>query len=340
VESDAEPIPSGQGEIPEFATFPYSLSSVHLDEDGSFFPEQRLPTSYEHPDTQADSIEPAVLPKSQGLDNHETCIDNTIEGNPDDDAIIGSEKAAMLTDFGKRPQDDTTSPESPITIHHLNRQQWQEIAYTPLRERLEKIAHKKIRGDDQTSSKASDSIAFASQPAQPTWGHWNVSGQVRPDDIYDPPQTQSRVHADLKTSSSHFTRSASRSSPELDMTSAVRFARSKALVEQDDTPKRRGIKRKADEIAELISQEERAWDPPSPFATKLPSIDKSLTQDNSTSQPRQESQPEITSNHGTSGHRTKRLKKFAEAVGYAALGGVAVGASLFSLLVATAPEFV
>jgi hypothetical protein len=36
---------------------------------------------------------------------------------------------------------------------------------------------------------------------------------------------------------------------------------------------------------------------------------------------------------------TKRLKKFAEAVGYAALGGVAVGAGLFSVLVATAPDF-
>ncbi len=36
---------------------------------------------------------------------------------------------------------------------------------------------------------------------------------------------------------------------------------------------------------------------------------------------------------------TKRLKKLLENVGYAALGGVAVGAGLFSVLVATAPEF-
>jgi hypothetical protein len=36
---------------------------------------------------------------------------------------------------------------------------------------------------------------------------------------------------------------------------------------------------------------------------------------------------------------TKRLKRFVEAAGYAALGGLAVGAGLFSILVATAPEF-
>lgn len=36
---------------------------------------------------------------------------------------------------------------------------------------------------------------------------------------------------------------------------------------------------------------------------------------------------------------TKKLKKLLENVGYAALGGVAVGAGLFSVLVATAPDF-
>jgi hypothetical protein len=36
---------------------------------------------------------------------------------------------------------------------------------------------------------------------------------------------------------------------------------------------------------------------------------------------------------------TKKFKKLLENVGYAALGGVAVGASLFSVLVATAPDF-
>jgi len=35
----------------------------------------------------------------------------------------------------------------------------------------------------------------------------------------------------------------------------------------------------------------------------------------------------------------KRMKRFVEAVGYAALGGAAVGAGLFSVLVATAPDF-
>jgi len=35
----------------------------------------------------------------------------------------------------------------------------------------------------------------------------------------------------------------------------------------------------------------------------------------------------------------KRMRRFVEAVGYAALGGAAVGAGLFSVLVATAPDF-
>jgi hypothetical protein len=37
---------------------------------------------------------------------------------------------------------------------------------------------------------------------------------------------------------------------------------------------------------------------------------------------------------------TKKLKRFVERLGYAALGGVAVGGALFSVLVATAPDFV
>lgn len=37
---------------------------------------------------------------------------------------------------------------------------------------------------------------------------------------------------------------------------------------------------------------------------------------------------------------SKKVKRFAEAMGYAALGGVAVGAGLFSVLVATAPDFI
>jgi hypothetical protein len=43
--------------------------------------------------------------------------------------------------------------------------------------------------------------------------------------------------------------------------------------------------------------------------------------------------------HAPEPRPVKRFKKLFENVGYAALGGVAVGAGLFSVLVATAPEF-
>jgi hypothetical protein len=51
--------------------------------------------------------------------------------------------------------------------------------------------------------------------------------------------------------------------------------------------------------------------------------------------------PQIVSLHSTGQQErsTKRLRSFVEAAGYAALGGLAVGAGLFSVLVATAPEF-
>jgi len=47
----------------------------------------------------------------------------------------------------------------------------------------------------------------------------------------------------------------------------------------------------------------------------------------------------VPAKQATESRPSKRLKRFAEAVGYAALGGVVAGAGLFAALVSTAPDF-
>lgn len=95
----------------------------------------------------------------------------------------------------------------------------------------------------------------------------------------------------------------------------------------------RASKRKAEEISTTLEEEVRAWasSPSSPpvvkSAEKLAPLMKVFTGEPSPQQVSVE-RPQ------------KRLRMVLEKVGYAALGGVAVGAALFGSLVATAPEFV
>lgn len=103
-----------------------------------------------------------------------------------------------------------------------------------------------------------------------------------------------------------------------------------------------GKKRKANEISDdaVLKNDVREW------ASSVVIPDNSTTQAVSEVAPKQSTPQPISSVLPTANidleHRpVKRLKmkKFAEAVGYFALGGAAVGAGLFSALVATAPDF-
>jgi len=147
-------------------------------------------------------------------------------------------------------------------------------------------------------------------------------------------------------------------SPEPDMTSAVKFNESKAsmaamnktaaeftgrsrlsindIIEEshaEQTPKQ--LKRKADDISDVLENEVRVW-------ASSPAVDVLLNTTDMSASAAQVPVPEVTSNllpDASQQRPVKRLKKLVEGLGYAALGGVAVGAGLFSVLVATAPEF-
>jgi len=158
-------------------------------------------------------------------------------------------------------------------------------------------------------------------------------------------------------------------SPELDMTSAANFAQSKSLFSRTSnnacqtsnssikldvsfdpslSNSKKPTKRKADDISDVLDEEMRAWGSSSPekSSTQPQSLEMTAAQ-MSANDAESPSSANIASPF--TGLRapstlleqrpTKKLKRFAEAVGYAALGGVAVGAGLFSILVATAPDF-
>lgn len=104
-------------------------------------------------------------------------------------------------------------------------------------------------------------------------------------------------------------------------------------------------KRKADAISDLCVEEVAVEESraPLPDATKSTEAPLNVTSGESTSVSAQPSTAPSATPDEPVVHRVKRLKRVAEKVGYAALGGVlggaAVGAGLFAALVITAPEF-
>jgi FHA domain len=152
--------------------------------------------------------------------------------------------------------------------------------------------------------------------------------------------------------------------PEPDMTSAVKFNQSKLLIAAqrassqpsrsavriDDIvepsvaePAIKSLKRKASEISEVLEEEVRVWaskdssivaekSDPSPDLPVGTSTQK--TQDDSSS-----NDAVIVAEEAPQQPATKKLKRFAENVAYFALGGIALSAGLFSILVNTAPDF-
>jgi pSer/pThr/pTyr-binding forkhead associated (FHA) protein len=91
-------------------------------------------------------------------------------------------------------------------------------------------------------------------------------------------------------------------------------------------------KRKSDEISDVLEEEMLVWASESP-GTEEAEVNTPVFSSTAAGA--------ITAKEVAKAEPpNKRIKRFAEAVGYAALGGVAVGAGLFSILVATAPDFV
>jgi len=148
-------------------------------------------------------------------------------------------------------------------------------------------------------------------------------------------------------------------SPELDMTSAVKFNESKAalaavqpgrsavrindivepLATESDA---KSLKRKASDISDMLEEEVRVWASNDSSVSKAevvissdveaPTENASLQQVSGSA----EILPVSTSvDPAPVEPAHKRIKKFAEVVGYTALGGLAI----FSALVATAPDF-
>ena len=148
-------------------------------------------------------------------------------------------------------------------------------------------------------------------------------------------------------------------SPFLDMTSAVRYNESKALmtgaimdstspsgrsrlsidaiIHNTTTPELGSRKRKADEISSILKSEAPAWESSSPAP-----LDPISQSQNVGAQSPTQPEPAPAAQEPSEGAATtrdqqamKKLKKVAEGAAYIALGGV----GLFSILVATAPDF-
>ncbi len=151
-------------------------------------------------------------------------------------------------------------------------------------------------------------------------------------------------------------------SPELDMTSAVKFNESKAaiaavqpgrsavriddivepLAMESDT---KFLKRKASDMSDVLEEEVRLWaskDSSVSASDAILSLDMEVRTENISQQVSESAealQPTTSVDSSPAEPAHKRIKKFAEVVGYTALGGLAGGVALFSALVATAPDF-
>jgi hypothetical protein len=152
-------------------------------------------------------------------------------------------------------------------------------------------------------------------------------------------------------------------SPELDMTSAVKFNESKAamaavqsgrsavriddIVEPSSTELDvKCMKRKASEISNVLEEEVHVWasKDSSISATEInnSSVLKVPTGSESQHQalgPAQVFSQSTSADSAPAEPAYKRVKKFAEVAGYTALGGLAGGLAIFAALVATAPDF-
>lgn len=112
------------------------------------------------------------------------------------------------------------------------------------------------------------------------------------------------------------------------------------IIEDSSTDQNtKDLKRKADEISDVIENDVRTWASSPPVEATKTSPDMSVLESQAATAGEASEIARSTVSDAPEHRPAKRLKKFAEVVGYFALGGAAVGASMFSFLVATAPDF-
>lgn len=100
------------------------------------------------------------------------------------------------------------------------------------------------------------------------------------------------------------------------------------------------LKRKADDISDATDAELRIWAQSSTASNDNMKVSEDVpASEVQNLAPSAETEAVSAALDAPAPRPTKKLKKLLENVGYAALGGVAVGAGLFSVLVATAPDF-
>jgi hypothetical protein len=102
----------------------------------------------------------------------------------------------------------------------------------------------------------------------------------------------------------------------------------------DLAPAPKCLKRKADELSDIIESEVRIWASSTPVPDVSPGLVELSTSETKTTTPSESVQDVL----GVSSEERpmKRIRRFAEKAGYVALGG----ATIFGALVLSAPDFV
>ncbi|TAQ91513.1 hypothetical protein B7494_g233 [Chlorociboria aeruginascens] len=360
----------------------FGLSDAGAEAIQSLFEDGLLSSSAEtpYPGEQRESSEKADISSSNLMQELPTELPSALltgrPPSPSDAAMVKTVTPVSHTmnetsSIVKVSQISNRSPRLP-TIQSLGDKTGKH-AFFEARERNRSIYHavlKEKTGNSSTSSEEANTLSFSevfeearkglhttggttiSHPKLTDSGQKPISiskrsqGQLgRPYLTFAAPNAISFLdnHADV----SHIDKEAS---PELDMTSAVKYNESKASIFASKAltraqPARSGLsiddiidratasehsnnlKRKADDISQAIENEVRMWasSPPVQVSEQIASY-----------RPKNRT---VALVDAPQSRPTKRLRRFAEAVGYAALGGAAVGATLFSALILTAPEF-
>jgi hypothetical protein len=139
------------------------------------------------------------------------------------------------------------------------------------------------------------------------------------------------------------------------MTSAAEYNKSKAtaattksrsglsitdIIEAESTVHHaKSLKRKAEDISDATEDELRIWANNTSSTNESPGSSEIAVLKSEAAVSSEVPEASDPASQAPENRPVKRFKKLFENVGYAALGGVAVGAGLFSVLVATAPDF-
>lgn len=117
----------------------------------------------------------------------------------------------------------------------------------------------------------------------------------------------------------------------LDAQSGRRKLRIDHIIDNSTTAEPENRKRKVDEISDVMESEVRAWASSTPLSQEDYTVETISSGSEAPIQPA----PASTEQEPERGQQSKRLKKVMEGAAYIALGGV----GLFSILVATAPDY-